>query len=312
MLRNFLEKTSLALSDGVPDVYKEHPLAQSIRDEGKKIIESILPVGFNDYKVAGSAGIGQWARIPWVSIYNLSITDTATKGYYVVYLIPSGSNKIILGLAQSYEEAKKEYKSKSDLMLNKQADIMRMKIPEFDKFFRSTIPEIEISGTLNYRNGHVYHLEYDSKNLPSDEQLKLDLENILNAYEALFNRGGRDSDNFSISEEISDTISIHESHKKKVHSSIERPSSSVIKKIKKKLGYECMACGFKFEEIYGKTGTEYIEAHHLTPIADLKEGESRTITDKDFAVLCSNCHRMIHRFEDSSDLDKLKDLVKRK
>ena len=287
MLRNFLEKTSLALSDGVPDVYKEHPLAQSIRDEGKKIIESILPVGFNDYKVAGSAGIGQWARIPWVSIYNLSITDTATKGYYVVYLIPSGSNKIILGLAQSYEEAKKEYKSKSDSMLNKQADIMRMKIPEFEQFFQSTIPEIEVSGTLDYRNGHVYHLEYDSRNLPSDEQLKLDLENILNAYEALFNRGGRDSDNFSISEEISDTISIHESHKKKVHSSIERPSSSVIKKIKKKLGYECMACGFNFEEIYGKTGTEYIEAHHLTPIADLKEGESRTITDKDFAVLCS-------------------------
>ena len=44
------------------------------------------------------------------------------------------------------------------------------------------------------------------------EKAKLDLENILNAYEALFNRGGRDSDNFSISEEISDTISIHESH----------------------------------------------------------------------------------------------------
>jgi 5-methylcytosine-specific restriction enzyme A len=312
MLRKFLQQTSLALSKGTPEYYGGHPLANSIRKEGSAIIKSMLPKSFKDYKVSGSAGIGQWASIPWVSIYNLSITDTATKGYYVVYLIPSNSNKIILGLAQSYDEAKKEYKRKAADMLNRQADIMRMKIPEFDKLFLSTIPKIEIKGTLDYRNGHVYHLEYNSRNLPSDEQLKLDLDNILNAYEALFNRGGRDSDNFLISEEITKTIAIHESHKRKVHSSIERPNSSEIKKIKSKLGYECMACGFDFEENYGEIGNEYIEAHHLKPIASLKEGESRTISDKDFAVLCSNCHRMIHRFKDSSDIETLKRLVKRR
>lgn len=313
MLKNFLEKTSSFLSAGRPEIYKEHPVAQSIRDEGKKIIESNLPRNLKDYKVEGSAGRGQWADIPWVSIYNLSVTGKASQGYYVVYLFPSGSNKIILGLAQSSEEAKKEFGAKeSARMLNMQADIMRMKIPEFGKLFKSTPPEIEIGGTLDYRNGYVYHLEYDGRNLPSDDDLKRDLENILNTYETLFYRGGRDSDNFSISEEVIGTISIKESYKKKVHSSIERPSSSVIKRIKRKLGYVCMACGFDFEKSYGETGKEYIEAHHLTPIANLKEGESRTITDKDFAVLCSNCHRMIHRFEDSSDIAKLKTLIKNK
>ena len=108
------------------------------------------------------------------------------------------------------------------------------------------------------------------------------------------------------------TIAIHEAHKRKVHSSIERPNSSEIKKIKTKLGYECMACGFDFAENYGEIGNEYIEAHHLKPISSLKEGESRTITEKDFAVLCSNCHRMIHRFDDSSDIETLKRLVNRR
>ena len=43
----------------------------------------------------------------------------------------------------------------------------------------------------------------------------------------------------------------------------------------------------------------------------LKKGESRKITEKDFVVLCANCHRMIHRLEDSSDLIKLKSLIKK-
>jgi 5-methylcytosine-specific restriction protein A len=171
---------------------------------------------------------------------------------------------------------------------------------------------MEAKGTLDYRNGHVYHLEYDSKNLPSDAQLKLDLTNILNAYQALFYRGGRDSDNALISEELTETISIKELHKKKVHLSIERPNSSIIKKIKAKLGYTCEACKFDFEKAYGEIGKKYIEAHHLIPIADLKEGQSRTISDKDFSVLCSNCHRMIHRFKNSGDINALKKLVKKR
>ena len=85
-----------------------------------------------------------------------------------------------------------------------------------------------------------------------------------------------------------------------------------VKKIKRKLGYVCQGCEFNFEQLYGEIGKGYIEAHHLTAISSLKKGESRMTTEKDFAVLCSNCHRMIHKFQDSSDLGKLKTLVKNK
>ena len=107
MLREFLKNTSQGLINGVPSFYKGHPLAVSIREEGRKIIESLLPVHYADYKVEGSAGRGQWADIPWIAIYNCSITDRASQGYYPVYLIPNSSNKIILGLGQSFQEAKK-------------------------------------------------------------------------------------------------------------------------------------------------------------------------------------------------------------
>jgi len=311
MLRDFLENTSLELSYGVPEIYKDHPTAISIRNEGKKILEGYLPDHLTDYKVEGSAGRGQWADIPWVAIYNLSITDRASQGYYPVYLIPNTSNKIIFGLAQSFQEAEKEFGKHSNINLDKQSEIMRMKIPEFSESFSSSIPEIEINGRLNYRNGHVYHIEYDSTNLPTEEELIRDLHKMLDAYETLFFRGGRDSDNFSISEQKDEEVSIQETYRKKVHSLIERPSSSQIKRIKKKLGYICQGCEFDFQKVYGELGKHYIEAHHLIPISELKKGESRKITEKDFAVLCANCHRMIHRLEDSSDLIKLKSLIKK-
>ena len=61
----------------------------------------------------------------------------------------------------------------------RQAEIMRKKIPEYAKDFKSSIPEIEVSGSLNYRHGHVYHLEYDSNSLPAEEVLeKIDKEKI--------------------------------------------------------------------------------------------------------------------------------------
>ena len=43
----------------------------------------------------------------------------------------------------------------------------------------------------------------------------------------------------------------------------------------------------------------------------IQKGWTRKLTKKDFAVLCSNCHRMIHKLKDSSDLEQLKNLIKK-
>lgn len=54
-----------------------------------------------------------------------------------------------------------------------------------------------------------------------------------------------------------------------------------------------MACGFNFERIYGLLGKGFIEVHHVIPLADMDKVE--TNPKKDLIVLCSNCHRMVHR-----------------
>lgn len=59
-------------------------------------------------------------------------------------------------------------------------------------------------------------------------------------------------------------------------------------------GTTCKVCGFDFEKVYGELGKDYIEVHHLVPLSERNE---KVIPDPktEMTVLCSNCHRMIHR-----------------
>lgn len=94
----------------------------------------------------------------------------------------------------------------------------------------------------------------------------------------------------------------------KLHKLRERDSK--INKKKKELylnkhgKLDCEVCGFDFYDVYGEIGKGYIEAHHRIPLADL-EGETKTEL-KDLALVCSNCHRMLHREIDSINIEVLK------
>jgi 5-methylcytosine-specific restriction protein A len=62
-------------------------------------------------------------------------------------------------------------------------------------------------------------------------------------------------------------------------------------------GTKCMVCNFDFEKVYGEHGAGYIEVHHLRPVSSLQE-LTKIDPKTDMAVVCSNCHRMIHRKKD--------------
>lgn len=55
----------------------------------------------------------------------------------------------------------------------------------------------------------------------------------------------------------------------------------------------CEACKFDFTKTYGTRGKNFIEGHHKKLISEMKESETTKV--EDIAMLCSNCHRMIHR-----------------
>ena len=95
-----------------------------------------------------------------------------------------------------------------------------------------------------------------------------------------------------------------------LHRKLER-NPKIAKKVKNKRLKEqgdlcCDVCGFSFHKRYGAIGIGFIEAHHTLPVASLKGRRSTKLAD--MALVCSNCHRMLHR---STPLLSIADLRKR-
>jgi 5-methylcytosine-specific restriction protein A len=72
----------------------------------------------------------------------------------------------------------------------------------------------------------------------------------------------------------------------------------------------CEACNFDFEKVYGKRGSDYIEAHHIVPVSEMQASQKTKITD--IAMVCSNCHRILHRSRPWLTVTQLKVLINKK
>ena len=71
---------------------------------------------------------------------------------------------------------------------------------------------------------------------------------------------------------------------------------------------ECEICGFDFFRTYGERGRSYIECHHVQPLASLRPGTKIRLVD--LALVCANCHRMLHGSRPWPTIEQLKtDLV---
>lgn len=71
----------------------------------------------------------------------------------------------------------------------------------------------------------------------------------------------------------------------------------------------CEACGFSFAERYGPDAAGIIECHHRRPLHTLPEDHLTHIDD--LALLCANCHRVIHATRDWISVEDLRARIDR-
>lgn len=99
----------------------------------------------------------------------------------------------------------------------------------------------------------------------------------------------------------------------KLHKIRERNREIIEKKKRKTLDVkgrlECEVCTFDFTETYGSLGNGFMECHHTTPISKLQPGQKTRLSD--LALVCANCHRMLHRGPKWLSVEELRPLVKR-
>jgi 5-methylcytosine-specific restriction protein A len=97
----------------------------------------------------------------------------------------------------------------------------------------------------------------------------------------------------------------------RLHRSRERSRKLVDERKRKAMAatgsLRCEACDFDFAARYGQRGQGFIEAHHTKPVHSLEPGATTKLVD--LALLCANCHRMVHSARPWLSIDQLRQLI---
>lgn len=138
-----------------------------------------------------------------------------------------------------------------------------------------------------------------------DKEVFEEFSSDINRLHQIANEIRQISDNPELSNEVSkiendetsETDSVKEGQLYKLHKVRERDRKIIEAKkkniLKEKGELKCEACDFDFEKTYGEIGKGYIECHHLIPLSNFQVNKETKLDD--LALLCSNCHRMIHK-----------------
>lgn len=101
--------------------------------------------------------------------------------------------------------------------------------------------------------------------------------------------------------------------KYRLHRSLERDPTIVRKAKEERLRrvgeLRCEACDFSFRQVYGDMGTKFIEAHHIVPVSEIR-GKTKTKIS-DLALVCANCHRMLHRAKSRITVAYLRTIIEK-
>jgi len=97
------------------------------------------------------------------------------------------------------------------------------------------------------------------------------------------------------------------------HRSRERARGLVLRKkehaIRSGKALACEVCDFCFAVQYGERGVGFIECHHRQPLSSLSPGTATKLAD--LALVCSNCHSMLHRGSPWPSVEELRRLLGR-
>ena len=180
-LANYLNKVLAELNLAKLQPFKDHELASFLRNELPKEIASILKNHqVTSYSVKGHPGNGGWADVLWIEVIHPSITKSVQSDIYPTYLFKSDGSGVYLSLQQGADKLSSEQIA----ALGAFKSSLSLKIPELKNWDTHTINLLASTArSKNYEKTNLAAKFYDSKHIPSDDELTRDLLAMLALYE---------------------------------------------------------------------------------------------------------------------------------
>ena len=190
---NFREQLNQLVNEYVVNRREEfagHPVGRLIRNEiPTRLYASVVDEG--TYLIKGSIGQGNWAKIPWICIFDRSITTSATQGVYIVYLLSEDGKRLYLTLNQGCTDLLERHgRTGAARELRRIADDINHRIG-CGNFQGSG--EIDLGENISplsrlYEDGTICWKRYDQGHLPSEELLLADLKAMMGIYSQYANQ----------------------------------------------------------------------------------------------------------------------------
>lgn len=167
--------------------FSNHWLANFFRNDVKEDIANIVKSFDDSYQVKASAGAGNWANVPWLSILNPKITTTTQDGIYPVYLFNADGSGFYLSFNQGTTEPKNRLgKVKANTRSELIKDYILIKFPELNNWGER---EINLSANTvlgkSYENANIIAKYYSLNTELNSQTIKQDLLELLSFYKQM-------------------------------------------------------------------------------------------------------------------------------
>ena len=165
--------------------FGNNPFGDFIRsDLPEKIYETNL-VDRKKYLIEASPGKGNWSTVPWICIFDRSITTSARKEVYICYLLSKDSERLYLTFNQGCTEIKETHSRRETIeIMHRKSEHVRSTISNRGFLSGSDIDLGEGLTELGifYREGTIFYKRYDVTNIPEESVLRDDLSRMMQIY----------------------------------------------------------------------------------------------------------------------------------
>jgi hypothetical protein len=187
MLRDILKRILTEWPNATQQPFTDHPIAVAIRKELPDKISSIISEIYPSFLISGSAGAGNWANVPWLSILNPEITKTTQDGIYPCYLFRADGSGVYLSVIQGTTAPQKLYgKAKAENLANLLLTKIRSEMPLLVKW---GMPKVDLRASTplgkSYEKSTIAARFYPLDSLPSEDDLRADLLTVMKFYEEI-------------------------------------------------------------------------------------------------------------------------------
>lgn len=185
VIRGVLNRIFKEYVEAKEELFAKHPLGEYFRKTIPEVFYSTNILDEDKYLVTASVGQGNWANIPWICIFDQTITRTATKGVYIVYLLSEDGKSIYLTFNQGCTDIKRIHTKRETISIMR--ELAEGLISKINNRGFQYDHEIRLGENLTdlaeyYQEGTIFYKKYEKENLTSEKELHSDLKNMLEIY----------------------------------------------------------------------------------------------------------------------------------